>query len=84
LSLAGKLTIKDSCSFTLCSSTNGNGGAIYASLSTITTGGLYIVGSGTTLTTFSQCTASQLGGAIYLELESGTEDYFNLSGASYS
>jgi hypothetical protein len=45
---------------------------------------LYIEGSGTTLTTFSQCTASPLGGAIYLELESGTEDYFNLSGASYS
>jgi hypothetical protein len=34
-------------------------------------------------TTFSSCTASVLGGAIYLDLADGTEDKFDFSGATY-
>jgi hypothetical protein len=45
-------------------------------------GGIYI--EGTTKTTFSSCSATDIGGAIYLDLTSNTEGYFNFSGASYS
>jgi hypothetical protein len=45
-------------------------------------GGLFI--EGTSKTTFSSCTATDIGGAIYLDLTSNTEGYFNFSGASYS
>ncbi|KAA6353028.1 MAG: hypothetical protein EZS28_051445, partial [Streblomastix strix] len=65
-----KLTIKDGCSFSGCQSI-GSGGAIYATLNSDITdsGGIFI--EGTTLTTFSQCSASQLGGAIYLDISIG-------------
>ncbi|KAA6387625.1 MAG: hypothetical protein EZS28_016848 [Streblomastix strix] len=77
-----KLTIKDGCSFSGCQSI-GSGGAIFATLNSDITdsGGIFI--EGTTLTTFSQCSASQLGGAIYLDISIGAEDKFDLAGASY-
>ncbi|KAA6347401.1 MAG: hypothetical protein EZS28_052030, partial [Streblomastix strix] len=77
-----KLTIKDQCSFTSCSSTE-NGGAIYASLSSGASGSVSIIGSAST---FSSCTVSSesgLGGAIYLDLANGTETQYDLTGASY-
>ncbi|KAA6393212.1 MAG: hypothetical protein EZS28_011259, partial [Streblomastix strix] len=81
----GKLTIKDSCSFTSCTSTSGNGGGIYSILKySISTGGIFIINiTDSTQSTFSLCSASQLGGGIYLDLESGSETKFDLSGASY-
>ncbi|KAA6368424.1 MAG: hypothetical protein EZS28_036049, partial [Streblomastix strix] len=75
-----KLTIKDGSSFTGCQSV-GLGGAIYAILYIGTNGGIFI--EGTTLTTFSQCSASQLGGAIYLKISDNGQSKYDLSGASY-
>ncbi|KAA6399461.1 MAG: hypothetical protein EZS28_005011, partial [Streblomastix strix] len=76
-----KLTI-DSCIFIRCKSLDGGGGAIMANSSDANTYGLIIEGS--IKTTFSSCEASTFGGAIFLGLESGTEDKFNLGGADYS
>lgn len=53
-----------------------------ANSSDANTYGLIIEGS--IKTTFSSCEASTFGGAIFLGLESGTEDKFNLGGADYS
>jgi predicted outer membrane repeat protein len=36
ISGVGKLTIKDGCVFTSCESTSGNGGAIYADITSAT------------------------------------------------
>ncbi|KAA6374566.1 MAG: hypothetical protein EZS28_029907, partial [Streblomastix strix] len=69
--------------FTQCESTQGNGGAIFVSLDIIQFGGVFIEGYPDSLTKFSQCSASQLGGAFYLDLANGSEGSFNLSGASY-
>ncbi|KAA6364374.1 MAG: hypothetical protein EZS28_040099, partial [Streblomastix strix] len=82
----GKLRIKDSCSFTSCSSTAGSGGAIYSILSdSITLGGIFIQNTTeSTQSIFSLCSASQLGGAIYLDLATRTETKYDLTGASYS
>ncbi|KAA6388693.1 MAG: hypothetical protein EZS28_015780, partial [Streblomastix strix] len=64
----GKLTITNQCSFTSCSSTE-NGGAIYASLSSITgSGGISFTG---TASTFTSCVATQNGGGIYCIINSG-------------
>jgi hypothetical protein len=64
---------------------SGNGGAIYAVLSgsVADTGGFFIE-VGTDETIFSKCTSSDKGGAIYLELGSGTETKYSLIGVSYS
>ncbi|KAA6365023.1 MAG: hypothetical protein EZS28_039449, partial [Streblomastix strix] len=66
-----------------CSCANGNGAAIYASLSSGSSGSVSITG---TISTFSSCTVSTtsgLGGAIYLDLASGTETQYDLTDASY-
>ncbi|KAA6378928.1 MAG: hypothetical protein EZS28_025545, partial [Streblomastix strix] len=70
----GKLTIKNKCQFDTCSSTNGNGGAIYAiiSSSSTITSGVFISGTSSALkTTFTSCSASDSGGAIYLQVKNG-------------
>ncbi|KAA6382109.1 MAG: hypothetical protein EZS28_022364 [Streblomastix strix] len=74
--------IIDSCIFIGCKSLNGAGDAIMANSTDVNTYGLIIEGS--IKTTFSSCEASTLGGSIFLDLESGTEDKFNLGGADYS
>ncbi|KAA6394165.1 MAG: hypothetical protein EZS28_010311 [Streblomastix strix] len=54
-----------------------NGGAIYAQISG---GGKVSIADSCQ---FTSCSASQLGGAIYLNLASGTETQYDLTGASY-
>ncbi|KAA6388461.1 MAG: hypothetical protein EZS28_016013, partial [Streblomastix strix] len=82
----GILTIKDSCSFTNCQSTGGNGGAIYSILKdSITSGGIFIINAtDSTQSTFSLCSASQLGGGIYIDIQTGGKSQYDLSGTSYS
>ncbi|KAA6356735.1 MAG: hypothetical protein EZS28_047738, partial [Streblomastix strix] len=81
ISGSGKLTIKDGCQFSSCSSSNGNGGAIYAVLNSISdNGGIFIINTTTSSqSTFNLCEASLLGGAIYLDLSSGTENKYDLT-----
>ncbi|KAA6368291.1 MAG: hypothetical protein EZS28_036183, partial [Streblomastix strix] len=79
-----KLTIKDQCSFTSCSCINGNGGAIYTSLSSSSSGSISIIGSASTFSSCAVSSTSGHGGAIYLDLASGTETQYDLTGASYS
>ncbi|KAA6371139.1 MAG: hypothetical protein EZS28_033334, partial [Streblomastix strix] len=80
---ASKMTIKDGCQFTSCSCANGNGGAIYASLSSGASGSVSITGSASTFSSCTVSTTSGLGGAIYLDFASGTETKYDLTGASY-
>ncbi|KAA6372117.1 MAG: hypothetical protein EZS28_032356 [Streblomastix strix] len=79
----GKLTINNHCQFTSCLSTE-NGGAIYTSLNGITgIGGFSITG---TASTFTSCTIpidSGLGGAIYLDIQTGGETKYDITVASY-
>ncbi|KAA6334108.1 MAG: hypothetical protein EZS28_053098, partial [Streblomastix strix] len=85
ISGTGKLIITNQCSFTSCKGTAGNGGALYASLSSISgSGGISITGSASTFTSCTVPRDSGHGGAIYLDLASGTETKYDLTGASYS
>jgi hypothetical protein len=78
---SGKLSILNECTFTSCCSTSGNGGAIYALLSTATTRGIYIIGTSDDLkTSFLSCTASNSGGAIFISIAELATSQFTITG----
>ncbi|KAA6361900.1 MAG: hypothetical protein EZS28_042573, partial [Streblomastix strix] len=80
---SGQLSITNQCQFTSCTSSDGNGGGVYASLSSISdSGGIYISGTSSTFTSCTSPISSGLGGAIYLDLSIGTESKYDLTGAS--
>ncbi|KAA6353196.1 MAG: hypothetical protein EZS28_051277, partial [Streblomastix strix] len=82
-SSTGNLNI-DGCTFTNIQKTNAGNGSVINGMLSSTSGIIQITGSSTTSFTNCQVTSSGLGGAIYLDIQTGGESKYDFSKASYS